>query len=218
MSGRGLLKGQTPLSGRPGEHLPPVDLEAEREKVGKLVGHAINDQELASWLMYPKIFQAFCKHRGHHGDVSGIPTATFFYGLQEHEEIAVAIDTGKTLHVKLEGRTPPDAEGQCRMFFELNGQPRLIRVPREGAVVSSKTIRLADENAPGHVASPMPGTVARVAVRTGQRVAKGDVLASIEAMKMESLVCAEHDGVVAHLHVAPGDTVPVRGLLLELKL
>lgn len=213
-----VLKGQTPLSGRPGEHLPSVDLEAEREKVSKLVGHAINEQELASWLMYPKIFQAFCKHRSHHGDVSGIPTATFFYGLQEHEEIAVAIDTGKTLHVKLEGRTPPDAEGQCRMFFELNGQPRLIRVPREGAVVSSKTIRLADENAPGHVASPMPGTVARVAVRTGQRVAKGDVLASIEAMKMESLVCAEHDGVVAHLHVAPGDTVPVRGLLLELKL
>ena len=213
-----VLKGQAPISGRPGEHMPPVDLEAERDKVARLVGHAISDQELSSWLMYPKVYQAFCKHRSHHGDVSGIPTATFFYGLQEHEEIAVTIDTGKTLHVKLEGRTPPDAEGQCRMFFELNGQPRLIRVSREGAAVSGKTVRLADDNVPGHVASPMPGTVARVAVREGQRVARGDVLASIEAMKMESLVCAEHDGVVAHLHVAPGDTVPVRGLLLEMKL
>ena len=213
---RKVLKGQPPLTGRPGAQLSPVDLEAERGKLTRQLGHAISDQDLASSLMYPKVYQAFSKHRSHYGDVSGIPTPAFFYGQQEHEEIAVTIDTGKTLHVKVEGSTPPDAEGQCRVFFELNGQPRLIRIPMAGAVVTSKAIRVAEENNPHHVGSPMPGAVARVAVREGQRVSRGDVLATIEAMKMESLVCAEHDGVVTHVHVRQGDSVPVRGLLFEI--
>ncbi|WP_137919292.1 pyruvate carboxylase [Hydrogenophaga sp. 2FB] len=211
-----VLKGQQPLTGRPGEGLAPVDLEAERSRLAQKMGHAISDQDLASHLMYPKVFQAFAKHRGQYGDVSRVPTSAFFYGMQEHEEIAVTIDTGKTLHIKLEGRTPPDAEGFCRLFFELNGQPRLVRIPLAGASTTSKAIRLVDEENPHHVGSPMPGSVARIAVRLGQRVAKGDVLATIEAMKMESLVCAEHDGVVAHVLVQPGDVVPAKGLLFEM--
>ena len=211
-----VLKGQAPLSGRPGEHLPSADLQAEREKAQKLVGHAISDQELASYLMYPKVFQAYARHRSQYGDVSGIPTPAYFYGLQDHEEIAVEIEPGKTLIVKIEGRTPADDEGQCRLFFELNGQPRLIRVPKAGAVASGKTLKTADEGNPNHIASPMPGTVTRVAVKAGQRVGKGDVLLSIEAMKMESLVCAEREGTVTHIHVKHGDTVPAKALVVEM--
>ena len=44
----------------------------------------------------------------------------------------------------------------------------------------------------------------------------GDVLASIEAMKMESLVCAERDGVVKAIHARHGDAVPAKALLMEL--
>jgi len=211
-----VLKGQAPLSGRLGEHLPSADLQAEREKAQKLVGHAIGDQELASYLMYPKVFQAHARHRSQYGDVSGIPTPAYFYGLQDHEEIAVEIEPGKTLIVKIEGRTPADDEGQCRLFFELNGQPRLIRVPKAGAVASGKALKTADEGNPNHIASPMPGTVTRVAVKAGQRVGKGDVLLSIEAMKMESLVCAEREGTVTHIHVKHGDTVPAKALVVEM--
>lgn len=211
-----VLKGQQPLTARPGASLPAVDLEAEREKVAKMAGHAISDQDLASYLMYPKVFKDFVKHRAKFGDVSAIPTPAYFYGLQEHEEIAVTIEQGKTLHVQIQGHTPADAEGQCRLFFELNGQPRLVRVPKVGAAATSKTLRLIEEGNPAHVPSPMPGTVTRVAVKPGQRVSKGEVLVAIEAMKMESLVCAERDGVVTHLHVRQGDTVPAKTLLMEL--
>ena len=211
-----VLKGQVPLSGRPGEHLPSADLQAEREKAQKLVGHAISDQDLASYLMYPKVFQAYAKHRSQYGDVSGIPTPAYFYGLQDHEKIAVEIEPGKTLIVKIEGRTPADDEGQCRLFFELNGQPRLIQVPKAGAVATTKALKTAEEGNPSHIASPMPGTVTRVAVKAGQRVGRGDVLLSIEAMKMESLVCAEHEGTVTHIHVKHGDTVPAKALEVEM--
>ena len=211
-----VLKGQPALIGRPGEHMAAVDLEAEREKASKLVGHAISDQDLASYLMYPKLFQAFSKHHSHYGDVSAIPTSIYFYGLQDHEEVAVPIERGKALLVQIQGRTPADADGQCRLFFELNGQPRLIRIPQKGAKVSDGSTRQADESNPNHVPSPMPGMVARVAVKEGQRVVKGDVLASVEAMKMESLVCAERDGVVKVICVKHGDTVPAKALLMEL--
>ena len=213
---RKVLRGQSPLTGRPGEFLPAVDLEAEREKAQKLVGHALSDQDLASYLMYPKVFQDYSKVRARYGDVSVIPTSAYFYGLQDHEEVAVTIDKGKTLHLQIQGRTPPDAEGQCRLFFELNGQPRLVRIPKAGAEINSKALRQAEEGNPQHVGSPMPGTVSRIAVKEGQRVLKGEVLASIEAMKMESLVCAESDGVVKLVHVKHGDAVPAKALLMEL--
>ena len=211
-----VLRGTLPLSGRPGEHLPPVDLQAEREKAQKLVGHALSDRDLASYLMYPKVYQAYAKHRSQYGDVSAIPTPTYFYGLQNHEEVAVTIERGKTLHVQIQGSTPPDADGHCRLFFELNGQPRLIRVPKAGAAASSRSVRQAEDGNPLHIPAPMPGTVSRVAVKEGQRVCKGDVLASIEAMKMESLVCAERDGIVKTLCVKSGDIVPTKALLMEM--
>ncbi len=101
----------------------------------------------------------YAKQRSQYGDVSTIPTPAYFYGLQDHEEIAVTIDQGKTLHVKIEGRTPADDEGQCRLFFELNGQPRLIRIPQAGAKASSKTLKQAEEGNPNHIPSPMPGCI-----------------------------------------------------------
>lgn len=211
-----VLKGHVPQSGRLGALLPAVDLEDEREKAKKLVGHAINDQQLASYLMYPKVYQDYSKHHTQYGDVSIIPTPAYYYSMQDHEEIAVTIDQGKTLHIKIEGRTPSDTEGQCRLFFELNGQPRLVRIPKTGAMTSRKTLKQAEEGNTSHVGAPMPGAVARIAVKVGQRVIKGDVLASIEAMKMESLVTAERDGSIGHIYVKTADAVPAKALLMEI--
>ena len=211
-----VLKGHLPMSGRPGENMPAADLVAEREKLHKLIGRNGSDQDLASYLMYPKVFQDFARHRSLYGDVSSIPTPAYFYGLQDHEEVAVTIEKGKSLIVKIEGRSPADSEGQCRLFFELNGQPRLVRVPESGAATSAKAHKLAEEGNQHHVAAPMPGSVSRVAVIAGQRVSKGDVLMSIEAMKMESLVCAEREGTIAQIHVKHGDAVPAKALLMEI--
>jgi pyruvate carboxylase len=215
-----IVKGASVLTGRPGANLPSIDLEAQRATAQALVGHAISDTDLASYLMYPKVFQAFRQHQSQYGDVSSIPTPAYFYGLDDHEEVAVAIDPGKTLHVRIEGRTPADADGQCRVFFELNGQPRLVRVPLRvdtlGKAAAGKAARLQAEDGNGlHVGSPMPGCIARLAIKAGQRVAKGEVLATIEAMKMESMVCAERAGVIATVHVKQGDTVSAKTLLME---
>jgi pyruvate carboxylase len=62
----------------------------------------------------------------------------------------------------------------------------------------------------------MPGTVVKVAVHAGQKVAKGAPLVSIKAMKMETVLTAERDAQVKAVHVRPGETVGAKDLLIEL--
>ncbi|HNQ58198.1 MAG: pyruvate carboxylase [Rhodocyclaceae bacterium] len=209
-----VLRGEKPLPGRAGDFLPAVDLEAKRAEAEAAVNRKVSDTDLASYLMYPKVFKDYAAHRSHYGDVSVLPTPAFFYGLREREEIAVEIDRGKTLIVSQQGMSGPDEEGHVKVAFELNGQPRTARIAKAGLAVAKAHPRAEEGNA-RHVGAPMPGTVVTVAVQPGQKVGKGDPLVSIEAMKMESILAAERDGVVAAIHVRPGEAVNAKDLLLE---
>jgi pyruvate carboxylase len=211
-----ILKGQAPIEGRVGAHLPEVALEAERAKAEKAVGHHINDTDLASYLMYPKVFADYSDHVRRYGDVSVLPTPVFFYGLSERDEMAVDIDRGKTLVVRLTGKTDLVEEGEMKLFFELNGQPRTLRIAKAGMEAIKQSRPRAEEGNPKHIAAPMPGAVATVAVKAGQRVSKGSPLISIEAMKMETAIIAERDVTVLRVLVVPGDRVEPKDLLVEL--
>jgi pyruvate carboxylase len=209
-----ILKGKAPIEGRVGAHLPDVDLEAARAAAEKAVGHHVDDNNLASYLMYPKVFAEFAEHQRHYGNVSVLPTPVFFYGLHEREEVAVDIDPGKTLVIQLTGRQDDDGEGMAHLFFELNGQPRPTHIEKAG-LAKKKARAKAEDGNPNHVAAPMPGTVATVAVKPGQKVSRGSPLLSIEAMKMETAVTAERDATVVKVLVAPGDRVDPKDLLVE---
>jgi pyruvate carboxylase len=209
-----ILKGQQPIDGRAGAYLPEVDLDAERVKAETTIGRHLNDTDLASYLMYPKVFADHAEHMRQYGDVSVLPTPVFFYGLHEKDEIAVEIDKGKTLFVRLTGRAEVDDEGEVRLFFELNGQPRPVRISKAGVASARKVHPKADEGNPAHVAAPMPGAVTTVAVKPGQKVVRGSPLVSIEAMKMETDIRAEYDATVAKVLVSPGDRVEPKDLLV----
>ncbi|MBI3899152.1 MAG: pyruvate carboxylase [Gammaproteobacteria bacterium] len=214
---RKVLKGQPPLSGRAGAHLPPVDLDKTRTQLATIIGRKPSDQDLASHLMYPRVFKDFAEHQKHYGSISELPTPVFFYGLRDHEEIVIDIDKGKSLIVRLQGRAEPDEDGDVKLFFELNGEPRLIRVPKAGLVSTAAAHPKAQDDNAKHVGAPMPGMVVTVAVKAGQRVHAGDPLVSIEAMKMETMVRATRDGVVKHVYVKPGKTIVAKDLLVELE-
>jgi pyruvate carboxylase len=100
------------------------------------------------------------------------------------------------------------------LFFELNGQPRLIRVTKAGTVATNQHPKAQDGN-PMHVGAPMPGMVVTLAVKPTQRVRKGDPLVSIEAMKMETIIRAERDAAVKEVHVKPGRAIAAKDLLIE---
>ncbi|MDW3098924.1 MAG: pyruvate carboxylase [Alphaproteobacteria bacterium] len=209
-----VLKGKTPLTGRPGAHLPPADLEAERAKAAEAVGRDMSDEDLAAYLMYPKVFTDFATHQMDNGDVEVLPTPVFFTGMDVGEEISVDIDKGKTLVIRCLGVSEADQEGYRRVFFELNGQPRQVKVLDTHLAAPAAERPKADAGNPNHVGAPMPGLVVQISVKPGDSVKAGDTLVALEAMKMQTSVTAERDGVIAELMVEPGITIDAKDLIM----
>ncbi|MFN4061154.1 MAG: pyruvate carboxylase [Paracoccus hibiscisoli] len=213
-----VLKGEAPITDRPGAHLDPVDLEAERAKLSEMLdGRPVDDEDLAGYLMYPKVFTDYMQRHETYGPVRTLPTRTFFYGMEPGDEISVEIDPGKTLEVRLLTLGETDDKGEMKVFFELNGQPRQVRIPNRKATGAQAARPKADAANPGHVGAPMPGVVASVAVTAGARVAQGDMLLTIEAMKMETGLHADRDGTIKALHVSPGQQIDAKDLLVEIE-
>jgi pyruvate carboxylase len=180
-----ILKGAEPITVRPGSLLPPADLEAERAAAAEATGMEISDRDLASYLMYPKVFVDFAAAQDNYGPTEVIPTPTYFYGLAPGEEIAVELERGKIMIIRCQAVGETDDRGLARVFFELNGQPRIARVPDRAHGASAGLQRpKAEAGNPAHVAAPMPGVISGVTVEAGQEIHAGDVLLSIEAMKM----------------------------------
>ena len=212
-----VLRGEKLTEGRPGAALPPVDLEAARAALARDLDRAIDDEDLMGSLMYPRVFADYAAHHAEFGPVRTLPTRTFFYGMEPGEEISPEIEPGVTLEIRLQATAEPNDEGEARLFFELNGQPRTVRV-RDRTVAATKAARpKAEVGNPAHVGAPMPGAVASVAAAVGARVAPGDVLLTIEAMKMETGIAAEREATVKAVHVAAGDQIDAKDLLVELE-
>ena len=209
------LKGAEPITEVPGKLLAPADLEAERTEAEKEIGREITDQELASYLMYPKVFVEFAKAQELYGPTSVLPTLTYFYGMEEQDEISFDLEKGKTLVVRCRTFSETDETGEQKVFFDLNGQPRTTKVPdrAHGAAGSTARAKAEDGNS-DHVAAPMPGVISTLAVKVGQKISSGDVLLSIEAMKMETAIHAERNGVISELLVKAGDQIDAKDLLV----
>jgi pyruvate carboxylase len=212
-----VLKDAEPFTRRPGAVMPPADLGALRAEAEKKAGRALSDDELASYLMYPKVFSDFAAHQREYGDVSALPTPVFFYGMQPGEEVVVELERGKALILRFLAIGDADDQGQRKVFFELNGQPRVVTVADRAIAPARPAQPKAEDGNPAHVAAPMPGLVVSIAVHEGQKVEKGDTLLSLEAMKMETAVRAERAGTVTRIAVQPRQTVDMKDLLVVLE-
>jgi pyruvate carboxylase len=211
-----VLKGQKPLEDRPGAALKPLDLAAERKSLDEKLGRPATDTQFASYLMYPKVFLDYARDRAAFGDCAILPTPVFFYGMDPGDEISIDIERGKTLIVRFVAVSEVRDDGTRQVFFELNGQPRSIVVTDRSQVAKRPPQRKMEPGNAKHVGAPMPGTIATVKAIVGQKVAKGDLLLTMEAMKMETSVRAEADGTVAEVLTKPGVQVDAKDLLVVL--
>jgi pyruvate carboxylase len=211
-----VLKDEKPNFERPGKHLPPVDLEAVRKDVSdKMDGKPVDDEDLSGYLMYPKVFLDYMGRHRTYGPVRTLPTKTFFYGMEPSEEISAEIDPGKTLEIRLQAVGETNEDGEVKVFFELNGQPRVIRVPNRLVKATTQQRPKAETGNAKHIGAPMPGVIASVAAKAGAKVKSGDLLLTIEAMKMETGIHAEKDAVVKAVYVSPGGQIDAKDLLVE---
>ena len=212
-----ILRGAKPQTGRPGEHLAPVDFAKTRSTVETKLQQRISGTDLMSYLMYPEVFLKFAKARAAYGELESLPTPQFFYGLDRGQEIAVELEPGKTLVVKLLTVSDPHPEGTRTIFFELNGQPREAEVRDHALRATVQARPKTDPAEPGQVGSPIPGAISSIVVELGEQVKKGDRLLVLEAMKMQSTVYAPVDGKVTKKLASVGDKVEAKDLLLVIE-
>jgi len=206
-----------PIVGRPGAALPPADFGAAAAEIQKKTKREPREEDVLSYLLYPQVYLEYLEHSQKYGDTSTIPTASFFYGLQSGQEISVEIERGKTLIVRYLTTGEVREDGTRTVFYELNGQPRDIRVPDRSVEGLLKRHPKGDPDNANHVVAPMPGKISAVPIRAGQDVQEGDRLLSIEAMKMETAVYSPRTAAVEQVLVTPGAVVEARDLLVVLK-
>jgi pyruvate carboxylase len=209
-----VLKGTPPITGRPGASMPPFDWEGARREMETTAGGAVQPRDVVSYALYPKVMREYMEHRALHGDTSVLPTPAFFYGLRVGEEAWVDIEPGKTLIVKLMSVGEVEADGARLVTFELNGQPRSIRVLDQAAKVVGPRHRKATPGRRGEVGAPMPGRVIDLVTKVGEKVAAGQKLLVTEAMKLETVVKAPIEGLVREIVVGAGESVEAGDLLV----
>jgi pyruvate carboxylase len=211
-----ILKGEAPITSRPGELLEPADLEAVRRDAAEKMGQPISDTTLSSWLLYPAVTADLLRHVQEFSDTSVLPTPQFFYGLEPGQETTIEIEPGKTLIVRLVNVGSLAKDGTREVYFELNGESRSVTVKDASAAKDGAARVKAEKGNAKHVGAPMPGKVVKVSVKVGDEVKAGQVLFITEAMKMETSVKAKADASVAEVRFKEGQKVEKDDLFVAL--
>ncbi|MCP8713941.1 pyruvate carboxylase [Staphylococcus arlettae] len=212
-----ILKGQQPLTDRPGEYLPSVDFEQVRQELEQLQLKDVTEQDIISYVLYPKVYEQYIQTREQFGNVSILDTPTFFFGMRHNETVEIEIDTGKRLIITLKAITEPDDKGVRTIFFDMNGQARRIYIQDENVKANASVKPKADKLNPNHIGAQMPGSVTEVKTKEGESVKSGQALLITEAMKMETTIQAPFEGVVRKITVQSGDAIETGDLLIEIE-
>ena len=176
-----------------------------------------SDRTVVSWCLYPKVVEEFCLHRQEYGYITRMGSHVFFDGMALGETSQISIEDGKTLVVKYLDLGDLNEDGTRNVQFELNGMRREIAVPDPEAVSQVSATAMADPADKSQVGSSIPGMLSKLTVKAGDPVKKNQVLAVIEAMKMETSVVARMDGTVDRILVSEGSTVKAGELLITIK-
>ncbi len=212
-----VLGKRKPIKGRPGAELKPLNFKKIAEELSPKLKRDATMDDVFSHIMYPEVFADFVKKVNASGDLSVLPTPAFFYGMKPGQETAIEIEPGKTLFIRMVNIGAVDAEGKRAVTFELNGMSRQLSVVDRSVKPTVKARVKADSAKPAEVGAPIPGLVTALSVSVGAKVAKGDKLVTLEAMKMQTTIYAPVDGVVDSLAVQIGDAVESKDLLVKLR-
>jgi pyruvate carboxylase len=214
---RVVLKGETPITVRPGELLPPADFDAAREHLRGVLNDEPNWRSIVSWCLYPKVVEDFFRERAEYGYITRLGSHVYFHGLAKGETNRVDLEDGKKLIIKYLEKGDLNEDGTRNVIFELNGSHREVAVIDNTVEHTTTRIQMADPENPADVSSPIPGLVSRIEVHEGERVVKNQSLLIVEAMKMETNITANVDGVVKKILIKEGQNVTAGVLLMTLE-
>jgi len=212
LSSRGLES----IDGRPGASLPDYDFdEAEELLKAKYGAKYIDEKDVLSHALYPSVFAEWKEFEAVYGEVSKLPTDLFLNPMKEGDEVNIELKPGERVIIKLSAIQPPREDGSRTVAFEVNGERWFMPVT-DLSVIQDANVR-QKASGPNEVGSPMPGVIVGLKVKEGDKIQEGDPLATLSAMKMETVIPATASGVVKHVAVNVGDKVEGDDLLVEIE-
>jgi len=172
-----VLGSRPAMVGRPGATLPDFDFVAAQAKLEKKYPTVkVKDTDVMNYAMYPKITEEYFDFGNKYGDVSVIPSQNFFDPLEDGDEVKIHLDRGKKLFVKMTALgNELNESGEREVFFELNGNPRSIRV-RDLEATKKIVEHEKATGEPGSIGAPMPGGVIKISAKAGDVVRSSSLL------------------------------------------
>lgn len=211
-----ILGDDQPITVRPADLLEP---EIEKFEKEAYEAGARSTEDVLSYVLFPMVAREFFKYREKLEKGEALPPDV--EELKEETSCKAPIEFNITLHgeqyhIKIAGIGSP-MEGKRPYFIRIDGELEEVLVqPIKEIEVRGESVTLPESTTStgkrkainlGDISSPMPGKVASVKVSLGDKVKKGDVVMTVEAMKMENEIHSPIDGVVSEILVKPGDSV-----------
>ena len=217
-----VLKGEEPITVRPGELLPPEDFDKIEAYLKEEYKFNPCKKDVLSYALYPDVFETFIKSVLEYGDVSRMGSDVFFHGLAEGETSEIEVAEGKTMIIQLIEIGKLDSEGNRTLDFEINGNRREIKIKDKterilGNSNEDSSIKMADSENKLEIGASIPGTIIKVLVKEGDEVKEGESLLVIEAMKMETNIVASSAGIIESVLKEEGQQVKTGELLIKIK-
>lgn len=204
---------------RPSDLLEPM--WEKRKSELKEHGVKMTDENVMTYTIYPQVGLKFLK---------GEAVAEFY-----SDELPLPIDHVLTRgmvrqsfpelkQIWLETEPPENRAGPAQIptefEVEVDGEPFEVKVTPTGGYLVAGAEDVAPQGKPkdieGGVKSSMQGTILKIKVKTGDKVKEGEIIATIEAMKMEQEIKSETAGEVKEIFVKEGDSVSNGDLLMQI--
>ena len=197
------------------------DYEEFKRHIVEDLGLEGTDQQQLSYAIYSKVFDDYVKDLKKKGNFRNMGSDVYFHGIALGQTAEITLTEGKTMVITLEDVSAPNAEGMRDLTFTINGNRRVISVKDKQALTTSvmagSAIQFASEDDPDEIGANIPGTIVKVIAKAGDEVKKGEPIAVIEAMKMETNVLALRDGVIEKMYVKEADSVKSGQLIATLE-
>lgn len=215
-----ILKDEKPYTNRPNDHIEPLDIDKEYIAFKKIFekdfSRPIDITDFLSYKLYPKVFTAAYNKHLKYDNLINLPTKNFFYGMERGEEITVELDKGKTLLITLDSIGRPNEDGIVKVYFNVNGQSRSVKIKDESIKIDKITHTKADKTNSKEIGAPLQGLLSTILVKKGEKIIKNQPLFIIEAMKMETTITATEETTIEKIILKPGIMVNSDDLVIKL--
>lgn len=212
-----VLKDHKAITVRPGSLAKPVDFDAVKKELASKMGQEPTEDDLLGYVMYPKVFMDYFHNNQKYGEIADLDTTTYYQGMRPGETLHISLGKGKEMILKLDFVSDPDDEGNRTLYYELDGKSLQMQFKDNSMKGKVSSVPKADPDDEGQIGMPLNGNVVKISVAEGDEVKTGQVLATTEAMKMETAVKAPFSGTVKKVYAKVGDALESQDLLLTIE-